>query len=245
MKSMKVFVISLLRSEARRAHVDRQLKAQNVDYQFFDALDGHAGYKIGFDSFDATQFILRTGRLATPGEIGCFASHRELWNHCMELDEPLLIMEDDFDLTAEFPSAVTEARALVDRYGYLRLQTESRGKRVKHSQAGKFSVHFYTKVPHGAAAYCISPKVARAFHLSSAILNAPVDVFIKSVWEHRQPLFGLLPYTVQPNWMARHSTIGKRNKVRKDLPLRSARVVEKARDLTRRALFNRGAFPRL
>ncbi len=242
---MKVFVISLLRSEARRTHVDRQLSAQSVDYRFFDALDGKAGYKISFDSFDSTQFILRTGRLATPGEIGCFASHRQLWRHCMDLDEPVLIMEDDFDLTAGFSSAVTEARALIGRYGYLRLQTESRGKRVKHSQAGDFGVHFYTKVPHGAAAYCISPNVARALHLSSAILNAPVDVFIKSVWEHRQPLFGLLPYTVQPNWMARHSTIGARDKLRKDLPLRSARVVEKARDLTRRALFNRGAFLRL
>ena len=242
---MKVFVISLLRSDARRAHVDQQLRTQDVDYQFFDALDGNAGYKIGFDSFDATQFILRTGRLATPGEIGCFASHRQLWRHCIELNEPILIMEDDFDLTKDFSAAVTEARAIIGRYGYLRLQTESRGKRVKHSRVGKFSVYFYTKVPHGAAAYCISPKVARAFHLSSAILNAPVDVFIKSVWEHRQPLFGLFPYTVEPNWMARHSTIGVRKKLRKDLPLRSARVVEKARELTRRALFNRGTFLKL
>jgi len=242
---MKVFVISLLRSRARRNHVDRQLGAQGIGYQFFDALDGNAGFRIGFDSFDATQFVLRTGRFATPGEIGCFASHRALWRHCIEMNEPVLIMEDDFDLTSEFASAVTEARALIGRYGYLRLQAESRGKRVKHSQAGQFSVHFYTKVPHGAAAYCISPRVARAFHLSSATLNAPVDVFIKSVWEHRQPLFGLLPYTVQPNWMASYSTIGTRSKARKDLPLRSARFVEKARDLTRRALFNRGALPRL
>ncbi len=89
---MKVFVISLAHSEARRSHVDEQLRSQHIPYRFFEALDGKAGYKISFDSFDATQFILRTGRLATAGEIGCFASHRELWRHCVELDEPILMM---------------------------------------------------------------------------------------------------------------------------------------------------------
>ncbi len=243
---MKVFVISLVQSEARRSHVDQQLRSQDIPYRFFDALDGKAGYRISFDSFDSTQFILRTGRLATPGEIGCFASHRALWRHCVELSEPILIMEDDFDLTAEFAAAVTEADALIARYGYLRLQTASRRTiSVKHIDAGSFSVHFYTKVPHGAGAYCISPGVAEAFLIASRILTAPVDVFVKSVWEHRQPLFGLLPYTVTPCWMARHSTIGVRHKLRKDIGLRSARMVEKARAFTRRALFNRSASSRL
>ncbi len=74
---------------------------------------------------------------------------------------------------------------------------------------------------------------------ASQILTAPVDVFIKSVWEHQQPLFGLLPYTVQPSWIGQHSTIGVRRKLRKDVGLRSARLVEKVRGFTRRALFNR------
>ncbi len=237
---MKVFVISLAHSEARRSHVDEQLRSQNIRYRFFEALNGKDGYKISFDSFDPTQFILRTGRLATAGEIGCFASHRELWRHCVELDEPILIMEDDFDLTAEFSSAVAEADAVIARYGYLRLQTASRRTRsVKHIDTGAFCVHFYTKTPLGAAAYCISPSVARAFQVASRILTAPVDVFIRSVWEHQQPLFGLLPYTVEPSWIAQHSTIGVRRKMRKDVGLRSARLVEKLRGFTRRALFNR------
>ncbi len=72
-----------------------------------------------------------------------------------------------------------------------------------------------------------------------------LDVFIKSVWEHQQPLFGLLPYTVQPSWIAQHSTIGVRRKLRKDVALRSARLVEKVRGFTRRALFNRSTTSRV
>lgn len=242
---MRTYAISLVQSEARRAHVDDQLRAQKIPYRFFDALDGKAGYKISFDGFDSTQFILQTGRLATPGEIGCFASHRQLWRHCIAINKPILIMEDDFDLAAGFSDAFFEADALIDHYGYLRLQSERRGKSIKQVDAGDFSVHYYTKVPHGAAAYCISPTVARAFYVASRVLTAPVDVFIKNVWEHRQPLFALLPYTVEASWMSRHSTIGVRRKLNKDVHLRSARLVEKARSITRRALFNRTATSRL
>jgi len=241
---LKIYVISLLKSEARRAHIDKQFRQRNLNYQFFDALDGKAGYKISFDTFDPTQFVLRTGRAATAGEIGCFASHRQLWRHCIAINEPILIMEDDIDLTDEFAAAVAEAGALISHYGYLRLQTEARGKSIRHIDTGNFTVNYYTKVPQGAAAYCLSPSAASAFHVSSRILTAPVDVFARSVWEHRQPLFGLQPYTVYPSSMAARTTISGRRKLRKDFHLRSARLLEKARDLSRRALFNRSAMPR-
>ena len=116
---------------------------------------------------------------------------------------------------------------------------------MKHIDTGGFCVHFYTKAPLGATAYCISPSVARAFQIASRILTAPVDVFIRSVWEHQQPLFSLLPYTVHPSWIAQHSTIGVRRKLRNDVHLRSARLVEKVRSFTRRALFNRSTTSRV
>jgi glycosyl transferase family 25 len=241
---MKIYVISLVQSESRRAHIDKQFRKQNLNYRFFDALDGKAGHKISFDTFDPTQFVLRTGRAATPGEIGCFASHRQLWRHCITINEPILILEDDINLADDFAAAVFEADVLISHYGYLRLQTEARGKSIRHIDSGSFSVNYYTKVPQGAAAYCISPRSARAFHVASRILTAPVDVFVRSVWEHQQPLFGLQPYTVHPSSMAAMTTITGRRKLRKDVHLRSARLVEKARELSRRALFNRSAIPR-
>lgn len=34
-------------------------------------------------------------KMSTPGVIGCFYSHYELWKKCAELDEPIMIFEDD------------------------------------------------------------------------------------------------------------------------------------------------------
>lgn len=34
-------------------------------------------------------------KVLRPGVIGCFYSHYRLWQHCVEIDEPILIFEDD------------------------------------------------------------------------------------------------------------------------------------------------------
>lgn len=242
---MKVFVISLVQCEMRRAHVDNQMRMQNVAYQFFDAVDGKAGYRTSFERYDQTQFILRTGRDARPGEIGCFASHRELWKDCVASNEAFAILEDDLELSPDFAAALSVTKKLISRFGIIRLQVENRAKSLKLVDVDQFAIHFYTKVPHGAAGYCISPEVAKIFLEASNTLAMPVDVFIKYVWEHKQPIFGLLPYTVGPSWMASHSTIGSRPKSKKTLPERSARFAQKLRVVTSRSRFNRAATRRL
>ncbi len=242
---MRVFVISLLRCELRRAHVDNQMRMQGVPYQFFDAVDGKSGFRVGFDGYDRTQFILRTGRDARPGEIGCFASHRELWKDCVASNEPFVILEDDLDLAPNFGAALAAAERLISRFGFIRLQIEHRGKSLKLTDVDEFALHFYTKVPHGAGGYCISPDVAKPFLETTNTLSMPVDVFIKTAWEHKQPIFGLLPYTVGASWLASQSTIGSRPKAKKSLPERSARFAQKFRFVTRRSRFNRAATRRL
>ena len=38
----------------------------------------------------------------TKGEVGCFLSHWRLWEKCIELNEPILILEDDAVCTDRF-----------------------------------------------------------------------------------------------------------------------------------------------
>lgn len=242
---MRVFVISLLQCELRRAHVDNQMRMQGVPYRFFDAIDGKAGYRTSFEHYDQTQFIIRTGRDARPGEVGCFASHRELWKDCVASNKPFVILEDDVELAPNFSTALGVSDGLISRFGFIRLQVENRARSLKLLDVDQFELHFYTKVPHGAAGYCISPDVAKSFLKATNTLAMPVDVFIKYVWEHKQPVFGLLPYTVGPSWMASHSTIGARPKLKKSFPERSARFAQKLRFVTSRSRFNRAATRRL
>ena len=42
----------------------------------------------------------------TPGELGCFASHYLLWEKCLELNEPIVVIEDDAQLEECFDDSM-------------------------------------------------------------------------------------------------------------------------------------------
>ena len=89
---MKKFVINLKRRPDRKEHF---IKTNTIltDYTFVDAVDG---------AEDLSRYKTRPGwidpfqnRDIIPTEVACFLSHREMWIKCVELDEPIYVIEDD------------------------------------------------------------------------------------------------------------------------------------------------------
>lgn len=218
---LPVHLINLGKDIERRTQATRQLDQQGVSYEIFDALNGDQG-RATFDQIDDHGFVLRTGRRYTPGEIGCFASHKALWQRCVEQNSALLIMEDDFALAPEFSGAVAAAGELVDTLGLIRLQDERRGKSTKVMPFAGFQLERYTKTPHCTLCYAISPEVARKLVALHADFCAPVDVVLKHVWEYDNAMYCLQPYTVSSSELSFDSVIRGREKCPKS-PLRRAR----------------------
>jgi glycosyl transferase family 25 len=237
---MDIYVISLGSSARRREHVASQFDRLGLHFSFFDAAVGDEGRR-WFDAVDEHRFRLGTGREPAPGEIGCFASHRRLWQTCVDRDQPILIMEDDAQLEAGFPAALGAAHALIDRYGFLRLANEgprSCAKTAIHSYA-EFVVHYCSRYPYGSICYAVAPRVAAAFLAASRVLASPVDLFIKRFWAHGQPLFALCPYSVSGSVLRHLSTIEYRSRSGRRWDLQLLRTTRKAADAVQRALFNR------
>ncbi|NNC77111.1 MAG: hypothetical protein HKN77_04055 [Woeseiaceae bacterium] len=232
---MKIIVISLKSAVERRKSISRQLDATGLQYQFLDARDGREGAKRFFKGYDDEQFLLQTGRQAVPGEIGCYASHVAAWQMCVADDKPLVVLEDDAQIAANFVAALRQCEQFIEDCGFIRLQTEWKGRKklVLRADDG-FSLYRYSKFPHSAAGYVIMPRVAKVFCRESAVLSAPVDVFMKKFWEHKQPMYGLAPYPVDESVRSRSSIIGDRPKVRKGLGLRVRRQTMKAKWFMRR-----------
>ena len=237
---MRVHVINLEGSVGRRVALKKRLAELGVDFTIFRAIDGEAGYA-AFESCDVLQYRLNTGRAPSDGEVGCYASHLRLWQLCAATDEPLVVMEDDADPLPTFAAALEAARRVIGRYGFIRFEYDGPARPARTWPAetvGAFTAHYFAKYPYGAMCYAVSPRVARAFLALSRELRAPVDQFIKRCWEHRQPLYGLLPYAVRESFHARDSTIRARD--REPLPpvLRARRLLHKAGTAFQRALFN-------
>lgn len=239
---MKICVISLEGSFDRRASIQAQLNPLGVDYEIFRAIEGPRGYTF-FDSYDERAFLINTGRHATAGEAGCYASHLCLWQQCVHENSPILIMEDDAQLRPNFLASLYEAESLIDECGFIRLQPDRplsdrrpRARRRVVLSSGDFTLYLFSHYPYGALCYAIAPRVAKAFIDCSRALKEPVDCFIKKPWVHGAPLFGLQPYSVFSKQFA--STIGRREKDSPTLNLRTSRWLSKISNRANKTKFN-------
>ncbi len=237
---MKVYVISLRSAATRRANLEPQLASLGIEYSLFDAIDGRSGFDY-FQRYDEEEFLINTGRRATPYEVACFASHRCLWKKAVSMDEPIIVLEDDAEIEDDFPAALSETKRLIHQYGFIRLQNDfSRRykKRVPVRRVGPFMLNYYATYPYGAMGYVISPGAAAALVNASETLTAPVDAFIKLFWEHGQPLYGLYPFPVLWGDLAHETMIGSRDRQPMNLKTRLTRRLKKAGRWIERRKFN-------
>ncbi|ECQ0769904.1 glycosyltransferase family 25 protein [Campylobacter coli] len=129
---MKVFIINLERSLDRKEHMQRQIQKlfernprleNKLEFIFFKAVDAknkeHLEFKQHFPWW--ASWVL--GRELSDGEKACFASHYKLWQECVKLDEPIIILEDDVEFSDEFLNNGVEYidELLKSKYEYIRL----------------------------------------------------------------------------------------------------------------------------
>lgn len=103
MYKLKTFIIRLSTSEiSRKLSEDCFFQSINLGYD--------AEYFEGINSKDAEQHYVASKvikpkkpiKKGRPGVIGCFFSHFYLWKKCIELNEPICILEHDGFLLKEF-----------------------------------------------------------------------------------------------------------------------------------------------
>jgi glycosyl transferase family 25 len=212
----------------RRVRAARQLGELGLEFEFFDALRGEQVMDDGyFERCDEEEWLLNTGHPMSPGEVGCFASHRTMWQRCVELGEPLMIMEDDFQLLPGFAGAVEQVAGNIAECGFIRLQSETRARKQRVATRGDYTLWRYTKVPHSCMCNSMTPEVAQNLIDQTRAIYEPVDVFIKKFWVHGQTIYGLTPYTVTESTLSQQTYILHREKVPKGFGRSARRFLRK------------------
>lgn len=225
---LKIFVISLPDAAERRERAALQLGELGLDFEFFDAMRGEDVMAEGyFERCDQEEWLLNTGHPMSLGEVGCFASHRSMWQKCVELGEPLMIMEDDFQLLPGFAGAVERTATNISGCGFIRLQSETRADKQRIATCGDYALWRYTKVPHSCMCNSMTPEVAQKLVEQTSAIYEPVDVFIKKFWEHGQAIYGLTPYTVTESTLSQQTYILHREKVQKGFKRSTRRFLRK------------------
>ncbi|EAI1792124.1 glycosyltransferase family 25 protein [Campylobacter jejuni] len=129
---MKVFIINLERSLDRKDHMQKQIQKlfeknptlkNKLEFIFFKAIDAKNKEHLEFKEHFTWWASWVLGRELSDGEKACFASHYKLWQECMKLDEPVIILEDDVEFSDEFLNNGVEYidKLLKSKYEYIRL----------------------------------------------------------------------------------------------------------------------------
>lgn len=233
---MKIFVISLLGSIERRQRVSAEL--EGFSFSFFDAVNGHEGLPVELEKkIDDNHRRLFRSRPLTPGERGVYASHYLLWQECVALDEPIIVLEDDFKSTQYFATIVSQAEAMAQDYDYIRLEPQ-------YTECLNLGFNEYVQKvlwldnSKGATGYIVTPKAARKFLKASEHWTCSVDNFISETYLHGIPSVGVIPYAIYaPNDM--ESTIqGKVNLAKVPLIFKVTRELHRFYRFLRMSLSN-------
>lgn len=247
---MQIVVISLRDAASRRSAVLKELDSVGVDFEFFDAISGERASETRSQALDVHTFRLNTQRNPISNELGCYASHRGVWQLAVDRGQPLIVLEDDFTTLPPFMRALPVLDRLMYEYEFVRLESLQRRHRAPLKRVRPiayrlrnirgFELLYVSDVPTCLTGYAISPRGAERLLRASRTIVAPIDKFVQRTWEHGVPVHALRPAIVTPALQHGGSTIGARKHLKQRNPrLLLARSLYKIRGEIQRLRFDR------
>lgn len=218
---MKVFLINLDQSTDRLTKCSERLNAENVEFEKISAVYGA--------SLSNTELLKHYAPILneqqyykdlTPGEIGCYLSHRKAWQKIVDENIPYcVILEDDFLISGNVKSVFNFIHTLEENWDYIKLAGYYKRK-VKVADSismGEFDLVKYAKIPAGTCAQAISLQGAKNLLKHSNQFGRPVDVDLQYWWEKQVHIFGVnpFPFEADEDELSIISQISNRKKVNK------------------------------
>lgn len=196
-----IHVISIATHSERRLHIIAESQRLGLQINLFDAYSFQdlAEYP---DFYDQSYRKKHFGYNMTPGEVGCFLSHRKLWQQCAQSDDlAWCILEDDVTLHPQFVQKMALVMDTISDWDILRLMSErwDRRGRLYRRVDKELCLMRYIRQPQGTAAYLIRPEAAQILlEHTEKILDA-VDKMMDQYWLHGLRLLVLNPDLVSIN----------------------------------------------
>jgi len=163
----KTFVIALKDhpiSEAQLKDCLNSAEKNNWDVEIFWGVYGNTLTSKDWNSIGIESYI------GKPGGEGCWFSHYYLWEKCLELNEPIVVLEHDAVIQSPWKSLKID-KSLIKFHRHYRKDPTSH--KWNHPVCGRWSPSTH--------AYCISPDHAVTLIEAAKKLGAyPADMFMGS-----------------------------------------------------------------
>jgi glycosyl transferase family 25 len=183
---MKVYLINLDRSPDRLSWFRRQTEGMDIDLVRVPAVDAKNLPESELDRLRALSSGRRSRdqRILSAGEIGCFLSHRKIWEIVAKDDESwAFVAEDDIHFSSQAATFLRAGDWIPQGADLIKAETNLRrhelsvklwGQAEGHELRGLRSYHF------GSGGYFISPKAAAHLLAFTERRCDPVDEILFS-----------------------------------------------------------------
>ncbi len=189
---MKAFIINLERSLDRKEYMQRQIQKlfeknpdlkNKLEFIFFKAVDAKNKEYLEFKQHFPWWASWVLGRELSDGEKACFASHYKLWQECVKIDEPIIILEDDVEFSDEFLNNGEEyiEELIKSEYEYVRFCYLFDKKFYPLNNNYLLS---FEKIS-GAQGYVLKPSAAKKFIKYAKRWIYPVDDYMDMFYKHK------------------------------------------------------------
>ena len=190
----KIFVINLESSIERRKNISHQLNELDLSFDIFNAVDGRTSppHPLLNRYNDCLSQTYRAKTLSA-GQLGCYASHYLLWEKCVEINEPIIVIEDDALIFKEaFLNFIQDIRDIPETVECVRLFKNKRRKYDSYEVFGakSTSIHKFTKGHMSATAYFLRPSGAKKFRHHSNEWCMAVDIYMDRFWQNEVECYG-------------------------------------------------------
>jgi len=191
---MHSLIIHMSGSTARRPNAEALLRAL-PDATLLEAVDGR-------DPSQVTGVTIRPGDAhrpaypfpLTPGEVGCFLSHRRCWRRILaEGWEYALIVEDDLAIA---PERLQAALALIENHvtpeSYIRLPVKQREKPAQVlGESDGMALILPKVIGLQTVAQVVGRGAAGRLLRATEVIDRPVDTLLQMHWVTGQPVHSL------------------------------------------------------
>lgn len=181
------YIISLRRAEERFEHVQRVIAKCPIECQRWDAVDGRLLSdtqiaEVYREELHQPRYPFRLTR----GEIGCFLSHRSVWQQIACATLPgALIVEDDIDLLPGFDDAFQFAIENAPACSYVQFQIRDvQGPVEVLAAASDYRLVRPEVPPVRAMAQWVTREAAARLVAATAVIDRPIDTFVQMHWLH-------------------------------------------------------------
>ncbi|RDU64015.1 glycosyltransferase family 25 protein [Helicobacter sp. MIT 14-3879] len=182
------------------------VESNNLYFYFFPATSAYKirNKEIEILNYDSFRARIIKGKDLSFGEIACFHSHYSLWHKALELDSPIIVLEDDIEFSYNFKEIINIYNS---NFEYVRLMYLFDKKTIKLRD--NFFISF-EKVS-GAQGYYITPIAAKKLIKNAKYFFHCVDDYMDMFFLHNVLNIIYKPFLISDTG-AENSTIKDRNK---------------------------------